>query len=65
MLPVTALVGNADPFLDASRASKWREVTDSTFTLRVLPGDHFYLAPQRSKVIEDIQRTLLAPGEEF
>jgi surfactin synthase thioesterase subunit len=59
--PVTALTGNADPFLDADRASKWREVTTSKFTLRVLPGDHFYLVPQRSKVIDDIQRTLLDP----
>lgn len=59
MLPVTALTGNVDPFLDASRASKWREVTNNKFTLRVLPGDHFYLVPQRSRVIDDIQRTLL------
>lgn len=57
--PITAFAGNADPSLDPSRASKWSEVTNNEFTLRVLRGDHFYLLTQQSKVINEIQRTLL------
>jgi pyochelin biosynthesis protein PchC len=49
--PITALVGDADPGVPTGEASAWREHTTSDFDLTVLPGDHFYLVPQRDTVL--------------
>jgi surfactin synthase thioesterase subunit len=59
--PVTALVGDADPRVDETQAARWAEVGDGGFTLRTLPGDHFYLVPQQAAVLETVLRGLGVP----
>ncbi len=49
--PVSAVIGDADPEVDATAAARWAHHTSGPFDLTVLPGDHFYLVPQRSAVL--------------
>lgn len=61
-VPVTAIVGDADPHVTADRARGWADVTDGRFALSVLPGGHFYLADRQPDVIAQILRTLEVPA---
>lgn len=61
-VPLTAIVGDADPHVTPDRARGWAEVTDGRFALKVLPGGHFYLAEQQPAVIAEILRTLEVPA---
>ncbi|RAY16626.1 thioesterase [Actinomadura craniellae] len=61
-VPVTALVGDADPRVDATGAGGWAEATDGAFALRTFEGDHFYLVPRREQVIAEILRALHVPA---
>lgn len=54
--PITAVIGSEDTEVDIEQALGWRHHTTGTFTLRRLPGGHFYLIPQRPAVLG-----LLAP----
>ncbi|GAA4909321.1 thioesterase II family protein [Streptomyces coeruleoprunus] len=49
--PVTALVGTRDPRVTARLADGWRSCTTGPFTLRAMPGDHFYLVPRRAELV--------------
>jgi medium-chain acyl-[acyl-carrier-protein] hydrolase len=63
--PISALLGDADPEVDPDEITAWHDATTSGFTLRVFPGDHFYLKGPRPEVLnavqEDLDRALLAP----
>jgi surfactin synthase thioesterase subunit len=59
--PVTAITGDADPHVSPEQAARWADVTDAGFTLRTVPGDHFYLVPQQSLVLTEVLRTLSVP----
>ncbi|MEO3808345.1 alpha/beta fold hydrolase [Sphaerisporangium sp. B11E5] len=63
--PVSALHGDADPEVDADEITAWRGATAGGFTLRVFPGDHFYLKGPRREVLDavqdDLDRVLLTP----
>ncbi|MFD0852792.1 thioesterase II family protein, partial [Actinomadura adrarensis] len=62
-VPVTALIGDSDPHVDRELAGRWRDVTGGEpFAVEAWPGDHFYLVPRRSEVIELISRTLKLPA---
>ncbi|XRQ13795.1 thioesterase II family protein [Actinomadura welshii] len=61
-VPVTALIGDADPHVTREQAARWAEVTDGRFALKVLPGGHFYLTEQRREVIAEVLRTLEVPA---
>ncbi|MWA01884.1 alpha/beta fold hydrolase [Actinomadura sp. LD22] len=61
-VPVTAIIGDADPHVTEAQAKGWGAVTDGRFALTVLPGDHFYLTPQQPRVIAEVQRTLEVPA---
>ncbi|WP_019634304.1 thioesterase II family protein [Actinomadura atramentaria] len=61
-VPVTAIIGDADPHVDEATAARWSEMTDGPFRLRVLPGDHFYLVPRRADVIAEIHAALGVPA---
>lgn len=41
--PITAFGGLQDPGVTREKLEGWREHTTATFTLRMLPGDHFFL----------------------
>jgi surfactin synthase thioesterase subunit len=56
--PVTALIGDADPKVGPAEARGWAERTTGPFDLRVLPGNHFFLATQQPAVL-DLLRPLL------
>lgn len=60
-MPVTALLGDADPHVDEARAAGWADVTDAAFSLKVFPGDHFYLTPQQPQVLAEILQRLNVP----
>jgi pyochelin biosynthetic protein PchC len=57
--PVTAFIGDRDPELGLEEALGWRAVTRATFQSHVLAGDHFYLVPERSRLV----RTLVGEFE--
>jgi surfactin synthase thioesterase subunit len=52
--PILALVGDSDDHVSPSEMRRWDSYTTGEFELAVLPGDHFYLAPQRSAVVSRI-----------
>jgi len=49
--PVTALAGLDDPWVDEPGLEAWRGVTTGRFHQARLPGDHFYLAPGRERLM--------------
>jgi pyochelin biosynthetic protein PchC len=49
--PITAVLGDRDPDVSAAGAAGWAEFTTGGFTLLELPGDHFYLGPQRRRLL--------------
>ncbi|GAA4241863.1 alpha/beta fold hydrolase [Actinomadura meridiana] len=61
-VPVTTIIGDADPHVNEAQAARWAEVTDGPFALTVLPGGHFYLADRRADVIAEIVRALDVPA---
>jgi pyochelin biosynthesis protein PchC len=56
--PVTALTGDRDPRVTPAEAQRWADVTTGPFTLRVFPGDHFYLSAQLPAVLDVLRPTL-------
>lgn len=52
--PITALVGDSDTELFPCDAQAWAEETTGAFTLRRLPGGHFYLVPQQAAVLATV-----------
>lgn len=61
-VPITAIIGDADPHVTEAQAKGWGTLTDGRFTLTVLRGGHFYLADQQPSVIREIHRTLEVPA---
>ncbi|MDT3443223.1 thioesterase II family protein [Pseudofrankia sp. BMG5.37] len=63
---VTALTGDADPAVSVDAARGWRDHTQGSFDLCVLPGGHFYLDSQSAAVVEVILGKLRGlPASEF
>jgi surfactin synthase thioesterase subunit len=60
-VPVTALVGDEDPLVDARQARAWEQHTTGGFTLRPYPGGHFYLEDQPERVARDLLDDLAVP----
>lgn len=52
--PLTALGGAQDPEVSRSHLEAWRQYTDSRFSLRLLPGDHFYLRTSEDLLLQFI-----------
>jgi pyochelin biosynthetic protein PchC len=50
-IDVTALVGQADPFVCADQVRAWSALTSGRFRYRALPGGHFYLTRCRDEVL--------------
>ncbi|MEU4213025.1 alpha/beta fold hydrolase [Streptomyces sp. NPDC026206] len=54
--PVHAYVGDTDPAITEDDMAAWSDVAPRGFTLRVLPGGHFYLVEQRDELIRALSR---------
>ena len=52
--PITAFGGLADGEVSHEEVAAWRTETLSNFTMRMLPGDHFFLLKQRSMLLQAI-----------
>ncbi|MFC6882168.1 MULTISPECIES: thioesterase II family protein [Actinomadura] len=61
-VPITAIIGDADPHVDRARAARWAELTTGPFALKELPGDHFYLVERQAEVLAEVQRALDVPA---
>ncbi|OIK23567.1 thioesterase II family protein [Streptomyces malaysiense] len=62
-LPVVAYVGDADPDVDVEVVRGWARASSVDFTLKVFPGDHFYLVDQRDRLVHDVGARLAALKE--
>jgi medium-chain acyl-[acyl-carrier-protein] hydrolase len=56
--PITAIGGLQDSSVTRDELSPWREHTSDSFTLRMLPGDHFFLHSAQQTLREVIAREL-------
>jgi medium-chain acyl-[acyl-carrier-protein] hydrolase len=54
--PITAYTGAADPEVEYSGLCGWRQETSDVFTVRVFPGDHFYLKGNRPDVLRAVRQ---------
>lgn len=57
--PITALVGDEDPRVDADGMRDWARHTGAGFTLQVLKGGHFYLTDQLDAVTRLVRGALV------
>ncbi|QXJ20419.1 thioesterase [Actinomadura graeca] len=57
-VPITTIIGDADPHVTEAQAKKWADLTDGPFALKVLEGDHFYLNGRRREVAGEIRLAL-------
>jgi pyochelin biosynthetic protein PchC len=57
--PVTAFAAEDDSELTVGQAAGWAQATDGPFALRTFPGGHFYLVPQRERVLRELADCLL------
>ncbi|GHE57466.1 thioesterase II family protein [Streptomyces capitiformicae] len=58
-VPLTALVGDADPVVPVDTATAWRARTSRDFALNVFTGGHFYLDAHPAEVAAVIASSLL------
>jgi surfactin synthase thioesterase subunit len=61
--PISAFGGDEDAFAPREHLEAWRDETMNSFDLRIFPGGHFYLEPERSAVLTQLSAifaTLLA-----
>ncbi|MBD0370015.1 MAG: thioesterase [Pyrinomonadaceae bacterium] len=56
--PITAFGGDEDEGATAADLEAWAEQTTAAFSLRVLPGNHFFLNTARPHLLETIAREL-------
>jgi pyochelin biosynthetic protein PchC len=52
--PVTALLGDRDPEAAPDDAREWSRRTGAGFSIRVFPGEHFYLTARMPEVIDEV-----------
>jgi medium-chain acyl-[acyl-carrier-protein] hydrolase len=58
--PIVGLAGAEDEETPPAMMERWREQTAAGFALRVLPGGHFFLRPQRDAVLGVVRSALVA-----
>lgn len=64
-IPITALVGAADPYATAADARGWEACTTGPFDVQILAGGHFYLFGQELRLAATVTnciRLASAPG---
>jgi pyochelin biosynthesis protein PchC len=61
-VPVTALVGDADPYTSVPDVAAWAAATTGPFTLRQFAGGHFFLDDHRAAICAELA-TLVGGGD--
>jgi pyochelin biosynthetic protein PchC len=59
--PITVLAGDSDPDCDLGRGERsggWAALTSARTSVQTFPGGHFYLGPERSRLLALILRQL-------
>ena len=56
--PIRAYGGSEDPNIRSEHLDGWRKQTTSSFSLRLLPGGHFYMDTCRDEFLEMLARDL-------
>jgi medium-chain acyl-[acyl-carrier-protein] hydrolase len=57
-IPITAFGGLQDPEANFTELEAWRQQTNATFSLQMLPGDHFFLHSAENLLLYSISRAL-------
>jgi len=58
-IPISVFGGIDDHDTSYENLLKWKELTNKEFSIRMLPGDHFFLESEREKLIEHISKDIL------
>jgi medium-chain acyl-[acyl-carrier-protein] hydrolase len=56
--PISAYSGLGDAYVDREEIEAWREHTTARFSIRMFPGDHFYLNTARPYLLQALAREL-------
>ncbi len=56
LCPIFACGGIDDEDIDKEKISTWREQTQSSFTLRMFPGDHFFLHRSQAELLQTLSQ---------
>jgi medium-chain acyl-[acyl-carrier-protein] hydrolase len=56
--PISAYSGLGDGYVTREELESWREHTTNRFTIRMFPGDHFYLNTARPYLLQAVAREL-------
>jgi medium-chain acyl-[acyl-carrier-protein] hydrolase len=59
-IPISAFGGLSDPYVSRSDLEAWQEQTLSKCTVKMFPGDHFYLNTARMLLIQVVAKELSA-----
>ena len=59
-IPISAFGGDSDPMTPIAHLEAWKSETQGAFAMRLFPGGHFYLDPQRKAVLDEIAH-IIAP----
>lgn len=57
--PITAIAGLADPFAPPQTVDDWRKRTSSWSSKIVLPGEHYFIVPERAALVATLSAELL------
>lgn len=60
--PITVLAGEDDPELSRAEAEAWAGYTRAGCRVHHFPGDHFFIASQRSRVVATVRRAISGEG---
>ncbi|MGW6739891.1 thioesterase II family protein [Streptomyces sp. NPDC055025] len=58
--PVSAWCGDGDPEVPPTAMRPWADQTSGAFTLSVLPGGHFFLTENRSRILRTVHAAIRA-----
>ena len=56
--PICACGGLGDKYIDRNGLQAWSELTSNTFSLRLFPGDHFYLNKERMYLLQAVAQEI-------
>lgn len=62
-MPLVALTGAGDVRVSRDVAAQWAQYTANSFTLRILPGDHFFLRSAMEQLLAEITHHLALPRD--